>query len=197
VLISNADATAATLHPSSSERRTIMVRPNGVVRAFLWRSSGPSSAVGDGWHPPPARLQLTRSSEVTTRRRLRLRVLQACVCGELTLGEPLVLQRRCTSEREPDFRLKLTGFDVAEIDLGLAQRIRGFQSWVRASTAGQRLSRLLDRSRCKAERFIQTLVREWAYALPYRSSPSRAADLPKCCTTTITTDPLPASPAKH
>jgi hypothetical protein len=96
VLISNADVTAATLHPSSSERRTIMVRPNGVVRAFLWRSSGPSSAVGDGWHPPPARLQLTRSSEVTTRRRLRLRVLQACVCGELTLGEPLALQRRCS-----------------------------------------------------------------------------------------------------
>lgn len=73
-----------------------MARPNGVVRAFLWRSSGPSSAVGDGWHPPPARLQLTRSSEVTTRRRLRLRVLQACVCGELTLGEPLALQRRCS-----------------------------------------------------------------------------------------------------
>jgi transposase InsO family protein len=31
----------------------------------------------------------------------------------------------------------------------------------------------------KAERFIQTLLREWAYALPYRSSDSRAADLPR------------------
>jgi transposase InsO family protein len=31
----------------------------------------------------------------------------------------------------------------------------------------------------KAERFIQTLLREWAYALPYRSSVSRAADLPR------------------
>jgi transposase InsO family protein len=29
----------------------------------------------------------------------------------------------------------------------------------------------------KAERFIQTLLREWAYALPYRSADSRAADL--------------------
>jgi transposase InsO family protein len=29
----------------------------------------------------------------------------------------------------------------------------------------------------KAERFIQTLLREWAYALPYRSAASRAADL--------------------
>lgn len=31
----------------------------------------------------------------------------------------------------------------------------------------------------KAERFIQTLLREWAYALPYRSSESRATDLPR------------------
>ena len=31
----------------------------------------------------------------------------------------------------------------------------------------------------KAERFIQTLLREWAYALPYRSSDTRAADLPR------------------
>ena len=31
----------------------------------------------------------------------------------------------------------------------------------------------------KAERFIQTLLREWAYAVPYRSSDSRAADLPR------------------
>ncbi len=31
----------------------------------------------------------------------------------------------------------------------------------------------------KAERFIQTLLREWAYALPYRCSDSRAADLPR------------------
>jgi transposase InsO family protein len=31
----------------------------------------------------------------------------------------------------------------------------------------------------KAERFIQTLLREWAYALPYRSSDCRAADLPR------------------
>jgi len=29
----------------------------------------------------------------------------------------------------------------------------------------------------KAERFIQTLMREWAYAIPFRSSETRAADL--------------------
>jgi transposase InsO family protein len=31
----------------------------------------------------------------------------------------------------------------------------------------------------KAERFIQTLLREWAYAIPFRSADSRAADLPR------------------
>ena len=31
----------------------------------------------------------------------------------------------------------------------------------------------------KAERFIQSLLREWAYALPCRSSDSRAVDLPR------------------
>jgi transposase InsO family protein len=33
------------------------------------------------------------------------------------------------------------------------------------------------RTNGKAERFIQTLLREWAYAIPYRSSDSRNADL--------------------
>lgn len=33
------------------------------------------------------------------------------------------------------------------------------------------------RTNGKAERFIQTLMREWAYAIPYRSSDSRNADL--------------------
>lgn len=31
----------------------------------------------------------------------------------------------------------------------------------------------------KAERFIQTLLREWAYAIPYRSSANRTLDLPR------------------
>jgi len=35
------------------------------------------------------------------------------------------------------------------------------------------------RTNGKAERFIQTLLREWAYALPYRSADSRTADLPR------------------
>nr|WP_246549290.1 integrase core domain-containing protein [Ancylobacter oerskovii] len=31
----------------------------------------------------------------------------------------------------------------------------------------------------KAERFIRTLLREWAYAIPFPSSDRRAADLPR------------------
>ncbi|WP_246546060.1 integrase core domain-containing protein [Ancylobacter defluvii] len=31
----------------------------------------------------------------------------------------------------------------------------------------------------KAERFIQTLLREWAYAIPLQSSDRRATDLPR------------------
>ena len=31
----------------------------------------------------------------------------------------------------------------------------------------------------KAERFIQTLMREWAYAITFASSAARAADLPR------------------
>ncbi len=34
----------------------------------------------------------------------------------------------------------------------------------------------------KAERFIQTLLREWAYAIPYHSSDSRTRDLPRWLT---------------
>ncbi|MBM6584249.1 transposase [Microvirga sp. BT689] len=34
----------------------------------------------------------------------------------------------------------------------------------------------------KAERFIQTLLREWAYAIPFVSSDARAADLPRWLT---------------
>jgi hypothetical protein len=36
VLTAKALAAAATVHPSSSTRRTITARPNGVLRAFLW-----------------------------------------------------------------------------------------------------------------------------------------------------------------
>ena len=49
----------------------------------------------------------------------------------------------------------------------------------------------------KAERFIQTLLREWAYALPYRSSQTRAADLLAGSATTTTSDPMLVSLASH
>jgi transposase InsO family protein len=34
------------------------------------------------------------------------------------------------------------------------------------------------RTNAKAERFIQTLLREWIYAAPYQNSPTRAAAMP-------------------
>ena len=49
----------------------------------------------------------------------------------------------------------------------------------------------------KAERFIQTLLREWAYALPYRSSDSRAADLPRWLRHYNQERPHATSPASH
>ena len=39
----------------------------------------------------------------------------------------------------------------------------------------------------KAERFIQTSLRESAYARAYNTSNERAAELPRCCTATIGT----------
>ena len=42
-----------------------------------------------------------------------------------------------------------------------------------------RTSPYTPKTNCKAERFIQTLLREWAYAIPFSSSEARAADLPR------------------
>ncbi|MBA2632463.1 MAG: transposase [Chloroflexi bacterium] len=40
-------------------------------------------------------------------------------------------------------------------------------------------SRLDKIGACKAERFIQTLLHEWAYVRPYRSNAARLAALPR------------------
>jgi transposase InsO family protein len=49
----------------------------------------------------------------------------------------------------------------------------------------------------KAERFIQTLLREWAYRRPYHSSASGKNDSLDISTTTITGDPMAASRTNH
>ena len=49
----------------------------------------------------------------------------------------------------------------------------------------------------KAERFIQTLLREWAYALPYRSSDTAPPICPGGCATTIRSDRMLVSLASH
>ena len=45
----------------------------------------------------------------------------------------------------------------------------------------------------KAERLIQKLMREWAYALPYRNAHSRAASLPQWLKSTTSNDRIPAT----
>ena len=54
------------------------------------------------------------------------------------------------------------------------------------------------RTNGKAERFLQTLLGEWAYVEPYASSRERRARrYDPSCATTITTGPTPASGIRH
>lgn len=49
----------------------------------------------------------------------------------------------------------------------------------------------------KVERFIRTLANESAYSRPYTKKPNANRPTPPGSTTTIITDPTPASAAKH
>lgn len=63
-------------------------------------------------------------------------------------------------------------------DNGSAYRSRLLAAVCRARQLGQRFTRpYTPRTNGKAERFIQTLLREWAYGLAYPSSPHRTAAL--------------------
>lgn len=63
-------------------------------------------------------------------------------------------------------------------DNGNAYRSALMAALCRARRLGQRFTRpYTPRTNGKAERFIQTLLREWAYAVPYASSPLRTAAL--------------------
>lgn len=64
-------------------------------------------------------------------------------------------------------------------DNGSAYRSDGFRATCRALHVGhQRTRPYTPRTNGKAERFIQTALREWAYARPYYSSADRARVLP-------------------
>ena len=64
-------------------------------------------------------------------------------------------------------------------DNGSAYCSRGFRATCRALHVGHRRTRpYTPRTNGKAERFIQTLLREWAYARPYYTSADRAHALP-------------------
>ena len=63
-------------------------------------------------------------------------------------------------------------------DNGSAYRSKLFAAALREAAARHVRTRpYTPRTNGKAERFIQTLMREWAYAIPFRSSHTRAADL--------------------
>ena len=63
-------------------------------------------------------------------------------------------------------------------DNGSAYRSALMAAVCRARRLGQRFTRpYTPRTNGKAERFIQTLLREWAYAIPYASSAQRTAAL--------------------
>jgi transposase InsO family protein len=49
----------------------------------------------------------------------------------------------------------------------------------------------------KAERFIQTLINEWAYARPYQSNEERSSALPGLSTSAIEPDPTPHLAGDH
>jgi transposase InsO family protein len=63
-------------------------------------------------------------------------------------------------------------------DNAMAYRARAFCGVCRAWSVRQRYTRpYRPQTNGKAERFIQTLLREWAYRIPYRSSTQRTAAL--------------------
>jgi transposase InsO family protein len=65
-------------------------------------------------------------------------------------------------------------------DNGSAYRSRLLAAVCRARRLGQRFTRpYTPRTNGKAERFIQTLLREWAYRVPYATSAHRTAALPR------------------
>lgn len=70
-------------------------------------------------------------------------------------------------------------FKAVLTDNGPAYRSRAFNKICRRLGLKHRYTRpYTPRTNGKAERFIQTLIREWAYARPYENSEERAKDLP-------------------
>ena len=76
-------------------------------------------------------------------------------------------------------------------DNGGAYRSRPFRKacrWLGIATKRTRPYR--PQTNGKAERFIQTLQRKWAYAVPYATSEQRRAALPDWLRSTMRIDPM-------
>jgi transposase InsO family protein len=94
------------------------------------------------------------------------------------------------TERTPDalaflaraltwFRSHGVAVERVMTDNGPAYTSRAFRTALAKAGIGHRRTRpYTPRTNGKAERFIQTSLREWAYAIPYRSSAERTAAMP-------------------
>src|SRR5439155_998389 len=124
----------------------------------------------------PARLQL--AAKVLRRQQLTCGQIAAAL--EVSAATVARVLRRCGLSRRgrltppPGVRVRriLTGN-------GSAYRSRGFRATCRALRVIHRRTRpYTPRTNGKAERFIQTALREWAYRRPYYTSADRARVLP-------------------
>ena len=95
------------------------------------------------------------------------------LAGDDALACATFLRRTLTWFRRRGVRIRRLLTDNA-----MAYRARAFCSVCRTWAVRQRYTRpYRPQTNGKAERFIQTLLREWAYRLPYRSSARRTAAL--------------------
>jgi transposase InsO family protein len=105
-------------------------------------------------------------------------------CSRFSYVEILPDQKRYTATRfwlraVREFRRRGIRIDRVLTDNGGAYRSRPFRKacrWLGVATKRTRPYR--PQTNGKAERFIQTLIRKWAYAVPYASSEQRRAALP-------------------
>ncbi len=96
------------------------------------------------------------------------------------------------------FRAQSIAVERVMTDNGSAYRSRRFAKGLRWLGIRHIFTRpYTPKTNGKAERFIQTLLREWAYGLAHTTSQARNADLPRWLTGSTAQDHTPPSKAAH
>jgi transposase InsO family protein len=179
-------ATAARTLQQLGLSRLACLEPRPVIRRYEWEAPGQLLHLDTK--------KLGRIGQIGHRlsgdRRVRTRgigweFVHVCIddCSRVAYAEVLPDERSLTVVGF--LRRALTwfarrGVAVQRIltDNGNAYRSRLMAAVCRARHVGQRFTRpYTPRTNGKAERFIQTLLREWAYRIPYMSSAQRTAAL--------------------